>query len=75
MFPFQLCAVCVLDVGAYAHIDVIGPSATRFVVAQLQCSGLEGNLTACIESAEFVDSCSPYGEASVACHSKNCMQA
>ena len=61
---------CFLSAGAVAFENVHPPLTNRLVNTELQCSGLESNITTCIQNLDKAYSCLPFGIASVTCHSK-----
>ena len=57
--------------GAAALENVYPNSNYRFVNTEVNCSGLEPNITDCIQNLDEGYSCLSYGIASISCHSKS----
>ena len=52
-------------------MESIHPSLNhRFVNAEFNCSGLESNITDCIQNLDETYSCQSFGITSISCHGK-----
>ena len=56
--------------GAVALENIHPFSKHRFINAEVSCTGLESNITNCIQDLDEAYSCLSFGIASVTCHSK-----
>ena len=56
--------------GAVAHKSTYQATFHRFVNAELNCSGLESNITKCMQNTDEAFSCLSFGIASISCYGK-----
>ena len=61
---------CMHYTGAVALKSTYQAPSHRFINAELKCSGLESNITNCIQNMDEAYSCLSFGIASISCYGK-----